>query len=357
MKLKQFLKAIVSTFVITTLFFACKASSGDNTEEEKTLLGVTISGVESISATGSTTLTATPTFSGSSDNSSVSYTWTILEGTDYVSISSNGNSAVLTGQNGTAEEQYITVQVTAKYNGSEKSEIFVVTVGKGKEPEIPATSIDISYYNSSLDIKEGDTLSLYATLTPSYTTDEVIWTSSDGTIATVNQDGTVTGIKEGVVTITATAGSVSDSVEITISPSGYAYKVNHYKEELNGDYTLTKTETLYTEGYTEAEAKDYVGFTAEEFEQVYIYYDEQDEINIYYVRNTYTISFDSNGGSEVAAVSGKYEESVSAPLEPTRTHYTFDGWSPELPSTFTEDLSLTAQWIEKDKGNVDITIY
>lgn len=356
MKQKKNLKAIISTFVIITMFFACKASSDDNTEEENTLLGVTISGEEIVSATGSTNLTAIPTFSGTSDNSSVTYTWEILEGANYASISFDGNIATLTGKNETIEEQSVSVQVIAKYDGSEKSDIFYVKIER-EEREIPAINISISSSSSTFNIKEGKTLELYATVTPNNTTDKVTWTSSDKTIATVDKFGLVTGVKKGIVTITATAGSVSNSVKVTITPSGYAYKVNHYKEELNKQYALIETETLYTDNTTNAEAKDYVGFTAKDIYQYDICYDYEKEINVYYERNTYTISFNSNGGSEVSLISGKYEESVSAPSEPIRTHYTFAGWSPKLPSTFTEDLSLTAQWIENDKGNVDITIY
>ncbi|EKE87623.1 InlB B-repeat-containing protein [Idiomarina xiamenensis] len=60
---------------------------------------------------------------------------------------------------------------------------------------------------------------------------------------------------------------------------------------------------------------------------------------------SYTISFDSAGGSSVADMEVAYGASVTAPTAPTRTGYTFTGWSPELPSTMPgEDLSVTAQW-------------
>ena len=63
--------------------------------------------------------------------------------------------------------------------------------------------------------------------------------------------------------------------------------------------------------------------------------------------NQYTISFNSNGGTEVDAIQQNYGTEVTAPDAPTRTGYTFTGWSPELPATMpAENIELTAQWTE-----------
>jgi uncharacterized repeat protein (TIGR02543 family) len=42
--------------------------------------------------------------------------------------------------------------------------------------------------------------------------------------------------------------------------------------------------------------------------------------------NPYTITFNSNGGSAVSAITQNYDTSVSEPADPTRTGYTFAGW-------------------------------
>ena len=51
-------------------------------------------------------------------------------------------------------------------------------------------------------------------------------------------------------------------------------------------------------------------------------------LNLYYVfaKNSYTASFNSNGGSSVAAQSVPYQAAVAQPADPTRTGYTFAGW-------------------------------
>ena len=59
----------------------------------------------------------------------------------------------------------------------------------------------------------------------------------------------------------------------------------------------------------------------------------------------YTISFDGAGGSAVAPVSGSFGSVVVPPDPPTRTGYTFAGWSPALPATMpADDLTVVAQW-------------
>jgi uncharacterized repeat protein (TIGR02543 family) len=61
--------------------------------------------------------------------------------------------------------------------------------------------------------------------------------------------------------------------------------------------------------------------------------------------NQYTISFDSAGGSAVGSITQNYGTAVTAPADPTRTGYTFTGWTPACPSTMpTNDTACVAGW-------------
>ena len=108
-----------------------------------------------------------------------------------------------------------TIKATAK--GSTVSGTYTVkVVGEA----VPATSITLSSNEES--VAEGSTVTLTADVAPANSTDEVIWTSSDDTVATV-VDGVVTGVKAGNATITATAGDKTATCAITVTdPFGTA---------------------------------------------------------------------------------------------------------------------------------------
>ena len=71
--------------------------------------------------------------------------------------------------------------------------------------------------------------------------------------------------------------------------------------------------------------------------------------------NQYTITFDTNGGSEIAPITQDYGTAITAPANPTREGYTFIGWDMEIPKTMpAENITLKARWkdIEKATGEI-----
>ncbi len=82
-------------------------------------------------------------------------------------------------------------------------------------------------------------------------------------------------------------------------------------------------------------------------------------INFVPEEESYIVRFESNGGSEVAAVTVLESERVREPEKPKRTGYTFDGWysDAELRNLYDfaapvySDLTLYADWSEKYSGS------
>lgn len=83
-------------------------------------------------------------------------------------------------------------------------------------PVVPVSSVAIAGGDVSLEV--GASKQLSASVAPSDATDRAVsWKSSDAAVASVASDGTVTGVKAGTATITATAGGKSASVKVTVS--------------------------------------------------------------------------------------------------------------------------------------------
>ena len=76
-------------------------------------------------------------------------------------------------------------------------------------------SITLGTHSTTIEYKNEEMLS--ATLSPADTTDPVIWSSSDESVAFVKQDGTVVPISDGTATITATCGAYSDTCAVTVN--------------------------------------------------------------------------------------------------------------------------------------------
>jgi len=61
--------------------------------------------------------------------------------------------------------------------------------------------------------------------------------------------------------------------------------------------------------------------------------------------NQYTITFDTDGGSAVASITQDYGTKITKPADPTKTGYTFLGWNPAIPETMpAENMTIKAQW-------------
>ena len=108
---------------------------------------------------------------------------------------------------------------------------------------IPCTGISLSDSTANMTVI-GSTKSLTATLTPSNTTDDVSWTSSNTDVATVN-NGVVTQVGVGTATITATCGTQTAACVITaVNTLSFDYVIgryNHKADATGADYVYNES--------------------------------------------------------------------------------------------------------------------
>lgn len=70
----------------------------------------------------------------------------------------------------------------------------------------------------------------------------------------------------------------------------------------------------------------------------------------------YTITFDTDSGTEIPPITLEPGQEVIAPEDPTKDGHTFTGWDKEIPTTMpNENITITAKWEEIPVYVVDVT--
>ena len=147
----------------------------------------------------------------------------------------------------------------------------------------------------------------------------------------------LTAVEDGTVTLYA-VWQQGESVQYTVN--------HYQQNVADEDYTLVDTQTLNgVKGtLTAAAANSYTGFNAVEFSNVEIT-GSGVVVKIYYERIAKTITFAETGDITIIPINARFGATVQAPTNPTKTGYTFKGWDKEIPTTMpAEDMTITAQW-------------
>lgn len=163
-------------------------------------------------------------------------------------------------------------------------------------------------------------------------------------------DGSGTTYQPDVKVLVDTMAPGNHLYAIWAKGTGTPYEVHHYLERLDGGYPSEPNDTDNLRGetgaWTAAAAKSYDGFTPMEFEQQRINANGKTVVEIRYTRNSYLLTYkDSLSAGVYASQTYKYGAAVTAIADPTKTGYTFTGWSPTVPATMpAEALTVYAQW-------------
>lgn len=95
------------------------------------------------------------------------------------------------------------------------------TVEQAAKPAASVAVTEVTLNKKELTLKEEEFETLIATVKPDDATDKTVtWTTSDASIATVDNNGKVVAVKEGSSTITAKAGDKSATCKVTVEKNG-----------------------------------------------------------------------------------------------------------------------------------------
>ena len=150
-----------------------------------------------------------------------------------------------------------------------------------------------------------------------------------------------------------TTGKLTFYAKWSAIPS-VSYKVIHLWQPITGD-TYVPHETQELNGKvgakTTAAAKNYPGFhlstvqhTGGKIIQEKIKAGGTTVVKIHYDRDIFTAKFNTDGGNEIADISGRYEAEILPPATPIKDGFTFIGWEPTLPAKFTANTTHKATW-------------
>ena len=123
-------------------------------------------------------------------------TWTSSDET----VASVSNGVVTAKKIGTAT-------ITAK--AEDKTATCTITV--------ISAATDITLNKTSLQITPGKTYKLIATVTPADCSEQIVWTTTNSSIAAVSEDGEITALSLGTAVIKATVGSLTASCTVTVT--------------------------------------------------------------------------------------------------------------------------------------------
>ncbi len=177
--------------------------------------------------------------------------------------------------------------VTAKSVGNATIRVTVGNISASCKVTVVQPVTGISLNKTSLSLEDEAVYTLTANVNPSTANDRsVTWSSSDETVATVDQSGNVTALKKGtaVITVTANDGSgISKSCTVTVTNNYYRCtnigemeSVHNYENDCNDVwiYTLPGVERL-------AVTFDERTCVEDEFDYLYVYDAAGNEVGQY----------------------------------------------------------------------------
>ncbi|MBQ6874994.1 MAG: Ig-like domain-containing protein, partial [Lachnospiraceae bacterium] len=165
---------------------------------------------------GTVTATATLTDPDGLTGGQITWTSNVAEGIT-ITPNGDGSTATISVDTSVAKDTVVTITAT-KVRTGEKADLTAEGTFTVKENIVPLTKVEIAQESVALEF--GGATVLNATLAPENATNKnLIWSSSDDAVATVDQNGNVTAKGAGTAVITVASEAypeLKDSVSVTV---------------------------------------------------------------------------------------------------------------------------------------------
>ena len=237
--------------------------------------------------------------------------------------------------------KYVSSDITQD-NGADRFDSFKSMVSWGKGEGLLTIKPAAKYEDKSPTIDAGDTMSfeLIGEVTDSVegsdikTNLEVHYKGVDGKSVSVNSADIVTkvtSLKNCIITLNSNGGKAIDAVTVKEGKG-----VDSLPATVRDGYT-------FDGWFTAADGGDKVTAIDKVTNDVMLY--------AHWTANTYQVTFDAQGGNEIAPMSVRADEVVTDLPTPERTDYAFDGWYTKADGgkkvtelSTVKDVTLYAHW-------------
>lgn len=204
---------------------------------------------------------------------------------NYASVAVTGNELAITADKTLITRYVFYVRAVSAVDSGKTSDMLTIAIMPRPITGLTITADGIG--DGQLAMLSGVTAQLGATVLPQSANQDVVWSSSDVTVATVSAGGLVTALRGGTATITAASkqtGSVSDSLTVHILSSISGLSVSLEETMAPGDTASATAEIFYQGGKVEGSS-------------------EPDGV-VWSSSNTEVATIDSNSGEITAAAPG-----------------------------------------------------
>ena len=294
-----------------------------------------------VSQVASSVVITPPSVTLTTKGQTVQLTATVYDANDHPKVDAEVNWSSSDGDVATVSEDGL---VTAVSSGSAKimaaseeaSADAMVTVSL----PVPVR-IDIEPASATL-AAVGDTVQLVATAYDANDQEipdaEITWSSRDPTVATISDDGLVTGVSSGTATITAASGNASTEIEVKVAPAVAEISLSPLSPP-----TLTALgETLQMT----ATPRDADGEPVKGASLAWM----SSHPRVATVNDSGLVTATGNGGSLITATSGEVKASVIVTISQVAVRIEITPSSPKL--SVGNSLQLTANVLDANDGRL-----